>query len=101
MSSVQIQETRKAENMAAAVEAIKETGLPTPRTDEALAEPFLADEHKLVALVGDMAEGFVRLHTAYNHTAGQIDPSQDTEINRLQQRVGELEKGSSKGAAKK
>ena len=62
MSSVQIQETRKAENMAAAVEAIKETGLPTPRTDEALPEPFLADEHKLVALVGDMAEGFVLLH---------------------------------------
>jgi hypothetical protein len=101
MSSVQIQETRKAENMAAAVEAIKETGLPTPRTDEALPEPFLADEHKLIALVGDMAEGFVRLHTAYNHTAGQIDPSQDSEIKRLQKRVEQLEKGSSKGAAKK
>ncbi len=101
MSSVQVQETRKAEALTAAVEAIRETGLPTPRTDEAEMEPLLADEHKLIALVGDMAEGFVRLHTAYNHTAGQIDPSQDTEINRLQQRVGELEKGSSKGAAKK
>jgi hypothetical protein len=100
MSSPQIQNTRKAVNLAAAVEAVKETGLPTPRIDEALPEPFLADEHKLLALVGDMAEGLVLLHRAYNHTAGQIDPSQDTEIDRLQQRVGELEKGSSKAKKK-
>jgi len=96
MSSPQIQNTRKAVNLAAAVEAVKETGLPTPRIDEALPEPFLADEHKLVALVGDMAEGLVRLHAAFNHTAGQIDPPQDTEIERLRERVAELEKGHSK-----
>jgi N-acetylglucosamine-6-phosphate deacetylase len=89
MSSVQIQETRKAQNIAAATEALKEAGMPTPRTDEALAEPIIADDHKMAAGYGDLAESYARLSRALDHVVNHVIPSQDAEIERLKARDAE------------
>jgi len=101
MSSVQVQETRKAQNFAAAAEAVKEAKPDTGRLDEAEAEAFIADDNRIVALLAELAETVARQEKAFNHLATHVVPSQDKEIEQLQKRVAELEKGSSKGAAKK
>ena len=102
MSDWITQETRKAQNIAAAVEALRDSGMPTPRTDEALAEPLIGDDHKLAALVGDMAESYARLSRALDHVDTHVIASQDKEIERLQKRVTELsETAQPKAAATK
>ena len=88
MSGTMIQATRKAQNIAAAAEAMREAGMPTARTDEALAEPLIGDDHVLAALMGDMAEGFAQVAGALNHTIDHVIPSQDAELARLRESVG-------------
>jgi hypothetical protein len=94
MSSTVVQDQRKAEAIAAAVEAIKETKPDTERLDVALAEPLIADEHKLVALVAEMAEMVARQERTINHLGTHILAEQDT-------RLEKLEKAGEKGTTKK
>lgn len=103
MSDWLTQENRKANNIAAAVEAMRESGMPTPRTDEALAEPVIGDDHKVAAIAGDLAESCARLSQALDHVDTHVTPSQKKELERLQARVEKLEpkpkgSGDSKGS---
>jgi hypothetical protein len=91
MSDWITQETRKAQNMTAAVEALRDSGMPTPRTDEAEMEPIIGDDHRLAALVGDLAESYARLSRALDHVDTHVVASQDKEIERMQKRVDKLE----------
>jgi uncharacterized coiled-coil protein SlyX len=101
MSSVEMRELRKATNIAAAAEALRETKPDTFRLDEALGEALIGDDHRIAAIVAELAETVARQEKAFNHLVGHVIASQDKEIERLQKRVEQLEKGSSKGAAKK
>jgi uncharacterized coiled-coil protein SlyX len=101
MSSFLVQEQRKAGYIADAAEAVKEAKPDTGRLDEVLAEPLIGDEHRLAALVAELAEQVLRQERAIEHVGTHVVASQDKEIERLQKRVEQLEKGSSKGAAKK
>ncbi len=99
MSSTMIQQTRLARNIAAAAEAIKEAKPDHERLDEVEAEPLIADDHKIAAIVAELAEMAALQQRAFDHMADHVDPSQDKEIERLRKRVEELE-GSSAGAKK-
>lgn len=101
MSSPQVQLQKQAQNIAAGVEAVRDAGLPTPRSDEVAPEPMVSDQQRIAAGIGDVGENLARLSRALGHMDTHITSSQDKEIERLRERVEQLEKGSSKGAAKK
>jgi len=94
-----IQQTRLARNIAAAAEAVKEMKLTHERLEEVEAEPLIADDHRIAAIVAELAEMVVLQQRAFDHMADHVDPSQDKEIERLRKPVEELE-GSSAGAKK-
>jgi hypothetical protein len=56
MSSPQVQEWRKGETIAPAVESIKGPKPDTQGLDEALEEPLLPNENKLAAIVAELVE---------------------------------------------
>jgi len=99
MSSPQIQNTRKAQNIPAAAEAIREMKPDTFRLDEALGELLIGDEHKVVAIVAELAETAARQDRAITHLVDHVIAGQDKEIGRLRERVEKPKSGS--GATKK
>ncbi len=98
MSDWITQETRKAQNIEAAVEAIKGTKPDTLRLDEALAEPIIGDDHRIAALVAELAETVARQDRTITHLVDHVIASQDKEIEQLRERV---EKPKASGATKK
>ncbi len=94
MSSFLVQETRKAQNIQVAAEAVREMKPDTFRLDETLGELLIGDEHKVVAIVAELAETVARQDRTITHLVDHVIASQDKKIE-------QLEKGSSKGAAKK
>ncbi len=99
MSSVQVQETRKAQNIQAAAQAVRETKPDTFRLDEALGELLIGDDHKVVAIVVELAETVARQDRAITHLVDHVIAGQDKKIERLQERVEKPKSGS--GATKK
>jgi uncharacterized coiled-coil protein SlyX len=86
-----IQQTRLARNIAAAAEAVKEMKLTHERLDEAAAEPLIADDHKIAAIVAELAEMVALQQRAFDHLSDHVLAAQDKEIERLRERVSELE----------
>lgn len=101
MSSTMIQEQRKAQAIAAAMEAIKEAKPDAGRIEEVEAEPLIADDRKIAVIVAELAEMVALQQRAFTHLADHVLAAQEAEIERLRERVEQMEKGSSKGAAKK
>jgi hypothetical protein len=100
MTGAVVLEQRRAAAIAAAVEAIGQMGGSTPRLEAAKAEPIGQDLDTLGAIVEALALLDARRETAFTHLVDQVIASQDTEIERLQKRVADLEPPK-KGAAKK
>jgi uncharacterized coiled-coil protein SlyX len=99
MSTVQIQQQRTAQAIAAAAEAIREAKPDADRLRQVEAEALIGDFDKIAVIVAELAEQVARQERAFTHLADHVDPSQDKEIERLRERVEELE-GSSAGASK-
>ena len=94
-----IQQTRLARNIAAAAEAVKEMKLTHERLDEVEAEPLIADDHKIAAIVAELAEMVALQQRAFDHMADHVQAAQEADLRLLRERVEELE-GSSAGAKK-
>ncbi len=94
MSSVEAQLQRKARNIEAAAETLRETKPDTSRMDEALGEFLIPDDHRIAAIVAELAEQVQRQDRAIDHLGTHVVASQDKEIERLQKRVEQLEKGT-------
>jgi len=99
MSSTMIQEQRKAQAIAAAMEAIKEAKPDAGRIEEVEAEPLIADDRKIAVIVAELAEMVALQQRAFDHMADHVQAAQEADLRLLRERVEELE-GSSAGAKK-
>jgi nucleoid-associated protein YejK len=94
MSDILTQQRRKAQNLDAAIEAIREAKPDTDRMDEALGEAFIPDEDKLTAIVAELAEAFARQERAFGHLTDHVAAD-------LTKRVEQLEKSEAPPKARK
>lgn len=100
MPSMHRQLERKAEAIAAAQEAIRETGLPTPHLDEVEAEPLATDEDKVAGICADLSEAVATLSRGFDHMTTHILAEQDTRLEKLEKVSKGSSRGSSKGSTK-
>jgi predicted methyltransferase len=89
-----IQQTRLARNIAAAMEAVKEMKLAHERLEEVEAEPLIADDHKIAAIVAELSEQVARQERAFTHLADHVLAAQEADLRLLRERVEQLEKGA-------
>jgi hypothetical protein len=94
MSTVQIQQQRTAQAIAAAAEAIREAKPDADRLRQVEAEALIGDFDKIAVIVAELAEMVVLQQRAFDHMADHVLAAQEAEIERLRERVEELEKGA-------
>src|SRR5215207_9188424 len=99
MSHPTVQLARQQQNILDAVEALREAGLPTPRSDEVEMEPMVGDEQRFAAAIGDGCENLARLSRALDHTATHVIPGMDVENERRDVRLDKLEDAAKPKAA--
>ena len=98
MSSIEVQQQRKAEAIRDAAELIRRSKPDTEHLSAAMAEPVLPDVDKLAAIASELAEMVVRQERAVDHLEGQVLAAQEKEIEALHKRVEDLEKSGAPAA---
>ena len=99
MTSTMVLDQRQAQAVQEALEVLE--GLAaTERLAETKTEPLLPPGYATTIIAAELAQIVARQEAAFNHMATHIAASQDAEIERLRERVEELEKALGEKAPK-
>lgn len=93
MSTVQIQQQRTAQAIAAAAEAIREAKPDADRLRQVEAEALIGDFDKIAVIVAELAEMVALQQRAFDHMADHVLAAQEADLRLLRERVAALEKG--------
>lgn len=97
MTGIIEQQQRKAVALAQTSEIIDEMQATTERLQAARGDLLLPDEDVLVCQVEALALAVARQETAFNHAIDQVLAAQEGELERLRERVDELETAAGGG----